>query len=588
MAAAWSFRERTDECLEEPGDLALVQQRHAESESRFRTLLESLPKVAVQGYDRDRRVIYWNAASTQLYGYHPKEVQGRLLEELIIPESMRAEVISAHHSWIEKGIEIPSSELELQGKSGAPVAVYSHHVMLGEHTANPVMFCVDVDLSQQNQARRELEFATRYDALTQLPNRQTFERELEGRLDEARRRNDCLVVIYIDLDRFAEINDARGYEASDVLLALVAKRLRGCLQCADLLSRFGSDEFVLALPHVKDNDGVMQRVEEVLDHFNQPFMLEDEELHVTASLGVALFPDNGSTARELIHNADAAKNRAKQSMPKRCWFFDQQIHDELLYQHRLAEQLRSAIGNGELALYYQPQVAVASGRIENMEALLRWFPREGKTITASEFIPLAERSELIHQLGDWAIREACRQKAEWREKGLGDQRIDINLSGKQLSVPETFDRLETCMREHGLGPRDIGIELTENVLIESDERILELLRQLYHRGMKIAIDDFGTGYSSLSYLKRFPVTSLKIDRTFVMDAPTDPGDRAIMAATVFIGHSLGLEVVAEGVENEEQLEVLREIGCDLVQGYHFFRPMSADDMTRILAALEGQ
>lgn len=567
------------------GELQAAQRRHSESEQRFRALLESLPKVAVQGYDPQRRVIYWNEASTRLYGYLAEEAQGRVLEDLIIPEAMREGVVAAHYAWVTEGIEIPASELELRHKSGAPVHVFSHHVMLGEHTDDPLMFCVDVDLSDQKKARRDLDFVKRFDSLTHLPNRQSFETELDGFLERCRQQGECVAVIFIDLDRFAEINDAQGYEQGDALLFQVAKRLRQCQRGSDLLSRFGSDEFAMAFPHLQNQGDVLRLVEKVVAAFATPFLLGSRELHVTASLGVSLFPDNGDNARELIHNADVAKNRTKLSGPNRYGFFQQQIHDELVRQHQLGERLQHAMRRGELALYYQPQVAARSGRIENLEALLRWFPTEGGMIPPAEFIPIAERSSLIHRVGEWVAREACRQQAQWKAAGLGDYRIDINLSGRQVANLEIFDHLDACMEEFGLSTRDIGIELTENVLIQADECVLDVLRRLYHRGMKIAIDDFGTGYSSLSYLKLFPVTALKIDRSFVRDAPNDPSDRAIMAAAVFIGHRLGLEVVAEGVENQEQLELVCEMGCDLVQGYFHFKPMNAADTQKLLGGL---
>lgn len=251
-------------------------------------------------------------------------------------------------------------------------------------------------------------------------------------------------------------------------------------------------------------------------------------------------------------------------------------------QHRLAESLERALDNDELFLHYQPQVSAASGRIENLEALLRWEPLPGQPVSPQEFIPVAERSGLIHRLGDWVMEEACRQRAQWRDAGLKLERIDINFSGRQMGRHDVFERLEAHLRRYRLGSREIGIELTENVLIEADARILEALSSLHHRGFRIAIDDFGTGYSSLSYLKQFPVTSLKIDRSFIRDAPGQPKDRAIMEAAVFIGHRLGLEVVAEGVETDEQLALVRDIHCDLVQGFYFYRPMSADAIERLL------
>ncbi|MFY0990429.1 putative bifunctional diguanylate cyclase/phosphodiesterase [Halomonas sp. C05BenzN] len=566
-------------------EVALVRRQYLESEQRFRALLESLPKVAVQGYDRERRVIYWNEASTRLYGYTAEEAQGCLLEDLIIPEFMREGVIRAHRDWVHQGVEIPAEELELKHKSGELVSVFSHHVMLGEHTDSPLMFCVDVDLSDQKQARRDLDFATRFDSLTHLPNRRTLEIELDALLASCQRQDTVLALVYLDIDHFVDINDALGYEQGDRLLVELARRLRGCQRVTDLLARVSSDEFVLAFPGLHREGDVRRLVGNVQLALRDPFLLDGRDRQVTAGLGVALFPENGTSARELIRNADVAKNRAKLEGRGGLQFFEQHLHDELVRQHHLITQLEQALENGELCLHYQPQVSAVSGRVENLEALLRWQPAEGPPVAPAEFIPLAERSGLIHRLGDWVIQEACRQQVEWRGKGFGEQRIDINVSGRQLLRPDALQRFEACLLRHGLGYRDIGIELTENVLIEADESVLDGLRRLYHRGMRIAIDDFGTGYSSLSYLKHFPVTALKIDRSFVHDAPHQPEDRAIMEAAIFIGHRLGLEVVAEGVENVEQLTLLREMRCDLIQGYFFYRPMPAEAIERLLAGL---
>ena len=563
--------------------VALVRRQYLESEQRFRSLLESLPKVAVQGYDRDRRVIYWNEGSTRLYGYTAEEAQGQLLEDLIIPAFMRDGVIQAHRAWIEKGVAISAGELELKHKTGEPVSVYSQHLMLNEHTDSPLLFCVDVDLSGQKRAHRELEFATRFDRLTHLPNRQTFEVDLDGLLDSCRRLGHGLVTIYVDIDHFVEINDALGYDQGDRLLVELTRRLRECQRATDLVSRVSSDEFVLAFPCAQLATDVRRVVRRVQNVFRQPFVLDGRERQVTACLGVALFPENGDSSRELIRNADVAKNRAKLAGRGTLRFFQQKLHDELVRQHHLSARLEEALDNGEFSLHYQPQVSAASGRIENLEALIRWETSEGPAISPAEFIPLAERSGLIHRLGDWVIEEACRQQAEWRAKGFLHHRIDINISGRQLVRLDALKRFEDSLQRHGLGPRDIGIELTENILIEADETVLEDLRRLYHRGIRIALDDFGTGYSSLSYLKHFPVTALKIDRSFIHDAPMQPKDRAIMEGAILIGHRLGLEVVAEGVENAEQLSLLRDMHCDLVQGFFFFRPMPAQEIERLLS-----
>lgn len=566
-------------------DVERVRRQYLESELRFRALLESLPRVAVQGYDRHRRVIYWNDASTRLYGYAPDEAQGRLLEELIIPAPMREPVIRAHRAWVEQGVEIPADELELQHKSGEPVSVFSHHVMLNEHTDDPLMFCVDVDLSDQKRAHRELEFATRFDALTHLPNRQTFESQLDEVLAGCGRQDCGLVLVYLDIDHFVEVNDALGYEQGDRLLVELSRRLHRIKRGSDLMSRPSGDEYVIAFPGLQREDVLPQLVHKIQQALRAPFMVDGSRRQVTACMGISVYPENGESARELIRNADVAKNRAKLDGRGSVWFFDQRLHDELLHQHRLADRLEQALDQGKLSLHYQPQVSAISGRIENLEALLRWQPEEGSSISPAEFIPLAEQSDLIHRLGDWVMETACCQRARWRDAGLALERVDINFSGRQMSRPDVFDRFEACLARHGLGPRHIGIELTENVLIEADERILEGLRRLHHMGYRISIDDFGTGYSSLSYLKHFPVTALKIDRAFVRDAPDHPEDRAIMEAAIFIGHRLGLEVVAEGVENREQLALIQDMRCDLVQGFFFFRPMPAADIERLLAGL---
>lgn len=566
-------------------DFERVRRQYLESEQRFRALLESLPKVAVQGYDRERRVIYWNEASTRLYGYCVDEAWGQRIEDLIIPHLMRDKVIAQHRAWIRKGQNIPPAELELRHRSGERVPVFSHHVMLGEHTESPLMFCIDMDLSEQKRAHRELEFATRFDHLTHLPNRQTFKTELDEVLADCRSNGSGLTVFYLDLDHFAEINEALGYGQGDRLLIELSHRLRHELRTTDLLSRIGSDEFVMAFPGVDQQADVLRLAARIQGALRPPFVVNGGKRLLTAGLGASCFPAHGLTAGELIRNADVAKNRAKLDGGGGLHIFHQSLHDELVRQNWLAERLEQAIGSDELSLHYQPQVAAVSGRIESVEALLRWTLADGSSISPAEFIPVGERSDLIHRLGDWVLEEACRQQTAWRAAGIRDLRIDINLSGRQMARSDVLERFEACLERHELSHRDIGIELTENVLIAADSRILDELRRLHHRGVRVAIDDFGTGYSSLSYLKHFPITAIKIDRTFVQDAPLQPQDRAIMEAVVFIGHRLGLEVVAEGVENAEQLALVREIHCDLAQGYYFFRPMPASAIERLWAGL---
>ncbi len=555
------------------------------SDQRFRELLESLPRVAVQGYDSQRRVIYWNEASERLYGFSEQEARGRCLEALLIPDEMADIVVDAHHAWVNHGTQIPASELELKHKSGAPVPVFSHHVMLGERSDNPLMFCIDIDLAGERKVQRELDYMTRFDPLTELPNRQTFETELENMLGECQRHGDTLMVLFLDIDHFTEINDTQGYEMGDLVIRSVASRLQGFQRSQDLLSRFGGDEFVMAMPRLDYESDALSVVQRIREDFQRPFQIEGRELLLRLSIGVSLYPENGNDAPELVRNADVAKHRAKQAGRDGYQFFNQEVRDAMLHQHHLAGRLQTLLsedGGGELFLHFQPQVAARSERIESVEALMRWHAPEGP-IPPTDFIKVAERTNLIERLGDWVIRQACRQQAEWHAMGIKGYRIDINISGRQAINSDVFQRLEACVAEYGLTPRDIGIELTENVLIDADVKVRDSLRALHDRGYKIAIDDFGTGYSSMSYLKMLPVTALKIDRSFVIECAQEPKDRAIMEATVFLGHRLGLEVVAEGVENIQQLELLREMRCDLIQGYYFYKPMAAADIQRLLS-----
>lgn len=569
------------------GDVDRVRRQYRESEQRFRALLESLPKVAVQGYDRDRRVIYWNEASTRLYGYGSDEVQGRRLEELIIPDSMRETMIRAHRAWVAQGVEIPAEELELRHKSGEPVAVFSHHVMLNEHTDAPLMFCIDVDLSEQKRAHRELAFATCFDALTHLPNRRTFECQVDELLADCRSQDGVLALLYLDIDRFVEINESLGYEQGDRLLVELSRRLCRITRDTDLMARVSGDEFVIAFAGVRREDVSGKLVQRVQQALRAPFVVGGTRRQVTACLGISCYPDNGVSAGELLRHADVAKNRAKLDGPGSVRLFDQRLHDALVHQHRLIERLERALDRDALALHYQPQLATGSERIEHLEALLRWQPAQGAPIPPTEFLPLAERSDLIHRLGDWVMETACRQRAAWRDAGLPIGRIDINLSGAQASRPDLFERFEACLARHHLGPRHIGIELNEHELFTADERIVAGLRRLQCLGYRIAIDGFGTGDSSLSHLKHFPATALKIDAALVRDAPGLPDDRAILEAAIFTGHRLGLEVVAEGVETPEQLALLRSLHGERVQGGLFFPPVPAAEIERLLTRPEA-
>lgn len=556
------------------------------SERKFYELIESLPMVAVQGYNRNREVIYWNEASRRLYGYTREEAHRRPLEDLIIPEHMREAVIQAHHEWIEHNVSIPSEELELKHKEGHPVPVYSSHVMIKEDTGECEMFCIDISLEEQKKAREQLYRNASFDDLTELPNRRLMEAELTARLDEASRHDQQVAVVFIDLDNFKLINDTLGHHQGDRLIKAVSEALKREVRDTDVLSRFGGDEFVLLLFDFngpKCIEGLLHRLISTLD---RGFTLDGDSYQVTASFGISLFPDHGTTSVELMGNADAAMYQAKEKGKNSVCFYTPDINHRLTHYQNITTLLRNAIATNSLQLHLQPQIDLVNGGMNSCEALLRCVDENGQAIAPSEFIPVAEKSGLINRIGDWVLQAACRQLKAWQGTALANTRIDINLSGKQLNNPQLADHILETLTHYGLRPAQLGLELTENEVFGSDNEHIRQLERLKQAGVHISIDDFGTGYSSLVYLRKLPVCSIKIDRSFLQHAISNESDMAIMKAIITVGHTLGLSVVVEGVETHEQHSIVRNLGCDLAQGYLYARPMAATRMPIFIEGLE--
>jgi diguanylate cyclase (GGDEF)-like protein len=442
---------------------------------------------------------------------------------------------------------------------------------------------LEKEVHERGLVEKKLEFIATYDQLTQLPNRFQLDKELRKKVDEAQRFKERFAVLFFDIDHFKSVNDSLGHELGDELLKQVATRVRSVLREYDILSRFGGDEFVIIMPHVADNRQVSIVANKIVQLFAEPFYLAKNITHITSSIGVSVYPNDANSANALLKSADIAMYRAKDSGRNGYQFFTQQMNDTLQRERWIEAGLRVALDEGQFQLYYQPQLDLNERNIISYEALIRW-PVDGTMISPAEFIPVAEKTGLINQITDWVIQKACQQQSNWLKRGLVPIRIDLNLSGKDFLSGKIFTIINQALKQNQLSPKHIGIELTENVLIDSNDSILNSLQQLKASGMHISIDDFGTGYSSLSYLKRFPVSTLKIDQTFVQDAPTDKDDKAIMEAIVAVGHSLGLNVLVEGVETEEQAQLCQEIGCDIGQGYLFARPMPAIELEALLTA----
>jgi len=454
------------------------------------------------------------------------------------------------------------------------------------------------DISERKYSERRIAHLAYHDALTGLPNRALFKDRLELSIALARRYEHMVAVLFLDLDRFKQINDTLGHSIGDQVLVTIARRLRenlGFKQATFQLeenraglpvtiARMGGDEFTIILSEVKDVQEVVRVAQELLGVVSRPLNLSGSEVFVTVSIGITIFPVDGADFETLVKNADSAMYHAKEAGRNNYQLYTESMNAAAVERLMLENSLRRAVERNELEVYYQPQKELSSGRICGLEALVRWHHPEQGMIGPNIFIPLAEESDLILSIGHWIIREVCRQIQEWRGAGLQPCRVYVNISGHQVKPEHLVPLLADALSEHGLDSRYLGIELTETAMLADPEASAQVLRNVQRLGIKVAIDDFGTGYSGLSYLQTFAIDSLKIDQSFVRCIHGDPdsGDGRLASAIVALGHSLGLDVVAEGVETEAQLEFFKKSDCDRVQGYLLSHPRPAPEIVPFL------
>jgi diguanylate cyclase (GGDEF)-like protein/PAS domain S-box-containing protein len=438
------------------------------------------------------------------------------------------------------------------------------------------------DVTQAAVAELKVQEMARMDSLTGLPNRSLFLAELDRAILRAQRHGTRFAVCFMDLDRFKVVNDTLGHAAGDELLKTMAARLSATVRASDLLARLGGDEFVLLLEESGQPDTLHATAQRLLHAIGQPLHIQGHTYLVTGSVGISLYPDHARDAATLLRQADAAMYLAKSKGKNNAQLYTVELAESAARQFELETALRLGLHCNELLLHYQPKVCVASGRMLGVEALVRWCHPVRGMVGPDEFIPVAEERGLIVAIGRWVMQAACRQVRAWRDAGLQVLPVAVNLSARQFASDALLPDLEQALRQHGVGAQDIAVELTESVLMADPERASAVLQHLHAMGVSIAIDDFGTGYSSLSYLKRFPAHTVKIDRSFIRGLPVDANDLAIVRAVIAMAHTLGLKVVAEGVETEAQFSALRELGCDEAQGYLLGAPMSADALAKRL------
>ncbi|RDE24758.1 EAL domain-containing protein [Motiliproteus coralliicola] len=432
------------------------------------------------------------------------------------------------------------------------------------------------DISNIKQTEKELERMAYYDPLTGLPNRTLFQERLKHEILSTRRHQGRLALLFLDLDRFKHVNDSFGHSVGDELLKVVAGRLSSEVRENDTVTRLGGDEFTVIVSELSDIDSATALVERMLKRIQEPIELVGQQLHVGASIGIALYPDDGEDAETLLRHADMAMYQAKEQGRNSFHYFTQKLQDRASSRLMLENQLREAIEKQQFALYYQPKLELHSRRVLGMEALIRWHHPTQGLISPADFIPVAEETGLIVPLGQWVLEEACRQTQEWHQQGFTHLRVSVNLSARQFAKADLVEDVRKTLERTKLSTDALELEITESMVVDASSSANEKLVQLRQLGVEISIDDFGTGYSNLQYLKRFPLTSLKIDRGFVRDLMVDREDAAIIKAIILMARGLGLNVIAEGVETQEQLDFLLEHRCPMGQGFLFSPPLPAD------------
>lgn len=525
--------------------------------------------------DRDNRIVSVNPALVALTGYSKEELIGKDPHMLSSGMTAKETYDALWQSLATKGYW--QGEMIDRRKDGSVYTKWaSVSVIVDERCRVAYHVASYNDITARKEAEKRIEHLAHHDVLTGLYNRYSLTSRLQQVVVNARREGEQLAVMFIDLDRFKIINDTLGHGAGDALLIQVASRLKAAVRESDIVGRLGGDEFVVVVTGLADANVAASLSSKIRQAIGEPYEVEGRPLHTTPSVGVAVFPNDGEDAETLMRNADTAMYHAKEQGRNAVQFFTEAMNASAQERLELESDLRRAIDGGELVLHYQPQVRADSGRLCGVEALVRWqHPKRG-LLPPGKFIPLAEETGLIGGLGTWVLDEATRQQAAWRAEGFTGFKMAVNLSAVQLRSSELVAQVRDAIARHALLAGDLELEVTESVAMADPERAISLLRELRELGAELAIDDFGTGYSSLAYLKRLPIHTLKLDRAFVRDIESDPNDAAISSATLALAHSLGLQVVAEGVETDAQRLFLCERGCEVLQGYLFDPPLNAD------------
>lgn len=561
-----------------------IEAHSHESERKFQSVIESANDAIIVA-DHEGKIIQWNKGAIRIFG-HPKEaILGESLHS-IIPERFHSLHATGFARYIgTKEAHIIGKTLELEGlrRDGSEFPI---EMSLGSWETEDGLFFSSIirDITERKLTEERISSLVYLDPLTGLPNRRLLNDRLETALARAADNQQLFSLLYLDIDHFKLVNDMLGHSVGDQLLMEVKERLLHQAAEKDTISRLGGDEFIVLLPEA-DYSKAADYAQGILDGFKEPFHFNGEEVFVTPSIGISLYPSDGEDAETLIKNADIALYRVKEEGKNNFQFFTNDMNEEVARRSKIAIGLRKGLERGEFTIHYQPQIDINSGDIIGVEALVRWVHPHMGPISPGEFIPVAEESGTIIQLGEFVLRNACLQNKAWQDAGLPKFRVAINISARQFSQINLCDLVESALADSGLEPQYLELELTESI-IQGAASAVETMKELKAMGIHLSIDDFGTGYSSLSYLKLFPINTLKIDQYFTRNIHIDAKDAALVDTIIRMAHNLDLNVIAEGVETEDQLSFLKDRHCNQAQGYLFNRPLPAEDIQRLYGNLE--
>jgi diguanylate cyclase (GGDEF)-like protein/PAS domain S-box-containing protein len=547
----------------------------------FRAVIDQVPDHLF-AKDSNGRFVLANRALAGDFGFKTDEMIGKTDFDLHAPE-IAARFVADDQKVIASREPLLDIEEFVVGVAGDTRWLSTSKVPLRDESDNVVgILGISRDVTDRKRAEEQIHFMAHHDALTSLPNRTLLMDRVNQAVGQAQRNGTRVTVIFADLDNFKLVNDSLGHNAGDTLLKTVADRMLKCVRSTDTVVRLGGDEFVILLVGQEAGPNSLAVLDRIRTAIAEPVPIEGQFFRVTCSIGLATYPGDGEDAETLLMNADIAMYQAKEKGRDNFQFYTAAMNEAARERRLLQEGLRSAIANNEFALLYQPQINLRTGVIFAVEALVRWHHPQLGLVAPSKFIPMAEESGLIVPLGDWVLREACRQNKAWQDAGMAPITVSVNVSARQFREKSWVQRVAKALKDTGLAPEYLELELTESLLMHDVSQAIATMRELQSIGVHFSIDDFGTGYSSLSALKSFPVARLKIDQSFVRNLPHDANDRSIATAVISLGQKLNMKVIAEGVETDEQMAFLTEHQCDEIQGYHFSRPVESDTVAVML------